>query len=283
MVLGDRMKYLVIGGVSYDTLIQLEQFQITASDQAFFSNETYSTIGGTGSGKAFCLDALGENVSWITAIGSDKNGEHIKDLLHERGITPHIIESNQSTAHTNIMYNHGNRVSIFTSLASVDHFDPKRYEEEIIEADVVFLNINGFCKEFIPLIQQHRKLCVVDLHDYDEKNEYHKPFLECADILFTSGVNLQNIDEYLHRTIKDKMITIVTMGKQGYYALDHQGNQYHGSAISSIEFVDSNGAGDSFAAGFMIEYMQSKNVAKALRFANQCGAISCSSKELFPK
>ncbi len=41
----------------------------------------------------------------------------------------------------------------------------------------------------------------------------------------------------------------------------------------TIHAVDTTGAGDSFAAGFISEILRGKTKAEALHFANACGAI----------
>ena len=42
----------------------------------------------------------------------------------------------------------------------------------------------------------------------------------------------------------------------------------------SVQPVDTTGAGDSFNAGFLHEWLRKRPLAEALRFAAACGAIS---------
>lgn len=42
-----------------------------------------------------------------------------------------------------------------------------------------------------------------------------------------------------------------------------------------------NGAGDSYAAGFVLGYLKTSTVKEAMRFASICGAFACSSELIY--
>lgn len=64
---------------------------------------------------------------------------------------------------------------------------------------------------------------------------------------------------------------IVKCGKQGCYICSESGREWI-PAVSGTECVDTTGAGDSFAAGFLFALSEGKNLRECTLFANQCGA-----------
>ena len=60
----------------------------------------------------------------------------------------------------------------------------------------------------------------------------------------------------------DKLI-VVTLGADGSLALSRGGrHEYHAAPVEGV--VDTTGAGDTFAAGFLSEYCESRNIAASL-------------------
>ena len=66
-------------------------------------------------------------------------------------------------------------------------------------------------------------------------------------------------------TLKNK--TIVTRGK---YGCDYQGKNY---STIDVPVKDISGAGDTFLSGLVIEYIRSKDINKAIQFAQECTTI----------
>jgi len=61
--------------------------------------------------------------------------------------------------------------------------------------------------------------------------------------------------------------TIVTRGK---YGCDYQGKNY---PTIDVPVKDVSGAGDTFLAGLVVEYARSKDIDKAIQFAQECTTI----------
>jgi sugar/nucleoside kinase (ribokinase family) len=274
------MKALVIGVSSYDTIIEIDQFPKLKSDVSIWAKNTYYSIGGTGAGKALSLNALGVETSLITELGRDQYRDKVMAIYNQTKIHTHILDADVSTTHTNIMYDGGKRLSIFTSM-SRDVEIKADYENIIKENDIIFLSINDYCRDFIPMIKKHHKVCVVDIHDYDIGNPYHYDFIEAADILIASAVNIDDYTQFLKDHIKDKEMVILTMAERGSMAIDKHGQIYHQDAFTGLPVVDTNGAGDAFSVGFIYAYQRDHSIKEALRFASVCGAMACSSKDLF--
>ena len=57
---------------------------------------------------------------------------------------------------------------------------------------------------------------------------------------------------------------IVTLGKNG---ATYKTKQY---SVKEVDVKDMTGAGDSFLAGLVVEYIKTKNIEKSIKFANKC-------------
>jgi sugar/nucleoside kinase (ribokinase family) len=178
------------------------------------------------------------------------------------------------------MHGNGKRLSIFTSSPQHVEYNPI-VEELVASSDAVFLNINDYCRDYIPIIKKEKKTTIVDIHDYSLGNEYHQEFIDAADILFVSGVNIIEQEKFLNDYIKGKELVIVTNGDKGSVAIDHNRKIYYQKPYIVEDIVDTNGAGDSFSSGFVFKYLKTKSVEESLKFASICGALACLSQDLY--
>ena len=274
------MKALVIGVSSYDTLIYVNRFPELKDDMAIFANKTNYSVGGTGAGKALALATLGVETTLVTDLGDDEAKLKILDFLNIDNLNLKVLSADKSTTHTNIMYENDKRISIFTSIPEKVKYDVS-VEKDIIETDCVFLNINDYCRMYIPLIKKHAKLTIVDIHDYDESNPYHYEFIEAADILFASGVNIKNHEHFLKKMIVGKEAVIITNSSRGSIGIDVKGKIHHQKPYDLDYIIDTNGAGDSYSVGYIFEYFRSNSIGKAMEYGSICGALACQSSVLY--
>ena len=70
---------------------------------------------------------------------------------------------------------------------------------------------------------------------------------------------------YINRTIEEKLI--VTLGPLG---ARHNGTIY---SVPKVDIKDTSGAGDTFVAALVSEYIDSKDIGKAIEYANKCSTV----------
>ena len=131
----------------------------------------------------------------------------------------------------------------------------------------------------------------VNFSSYDAVviSDYNKGFLSEEDIAFISNSHdcvfmdtkkilgswcekllyiKININEYnktkhnLTPEIKKKLI--ITLGSEG---CEYNGVTY---SVPRVDIKDTSGAGDTFVSGLVVNYMQTKDIEKAIVFANEC-------------
>jgi sugar/nucleoside kinase (ribokinase family) len=275
-------KILVIGVSSYDTIIYIDTFPKIKDDMAIFPNKVHYTVGGTGAGKAMALSTLGANTVLATDLGNDLYKENVMNFLSEYKVEIIPLDADKTTTHTNIMHDLDKRISIFTQVGNKVSFNPG-LEHYIKDADLVYLNINHYALDYLPLIRRYKKPIFVDIHDYDEINPYHEAFIKVADYLMVSGVNIKDSKAFFSEHYKNHELIIITHGAKGSEVIDHRGNHYTQKAYPVKTFIDSNGAGDAYSSAFMIEYLVSKDIKESMKLASVTAKLACESEHLYPK
>ena len=280
-------RVLVLGGVSYNTMIYVDSFP-QPEPQTVFSKRLHDTVGSTGAGKALNLCRLGFDVTLHGVIGDDMYGDLIKGYFDGEDLHfIYEISPGGTERHTNLMDAEGRRISIIqVQRAPVpSQPDQGKIEPLIDESDYVALSITSPYSSLIPLIKRHGKEIWCDLHDYDGVNPYHEPFVQASDYLFLSSDLMPDYRAFMERMIRDgKKLVVCTHGKKGSTALAVDGKWVDMPAIEQPLPVDTNGAGDAFFAGFLYGYARGHDVEVSMRYATIAGGLCTLSHELvFPQ
>jgi acarbose 7IV-phosphotransferase len=260
---------LVLGGVSYDTMIYLNELPAPVS-ATLFAKGTHTTLGSTGAGKALALHRLGIPTTLHGYIGEDEAGSAIRDYFQREGL-PFVYESDPAGTerHINLMDANGGRISIYVNSATfappVNH---AMLTPLIAQSDIVAVNIINYCRELLPAIQQAGKPIWCDVHDYDGENPYHADFVTAADIFFMEQMIAEG-----------KQFVVCTFGKKGSLALNSDRTWIETPALS-YPLIDSNGAGDNFFAGVLYGVSKRYPLEVALRLGTVVGGLCVTSREL---
>ncbi|HYH97178.1 carbohydrate kinase family protein [Hyalangium sp.] len=116
------IRALVVGGVAFNTMIQVERFPEPRA-QTVFSRGYHEALGETGAGKALNLRKLGFDVTLHGPIGDDLYGRRIEERLQQEGI--HFLrdlDPRGTERHVNLMDAEGGRISIYMAYAT---FEPQ--------------------------------------------------------------------------------------------------------------------------------------------------------------
>jgi sugar/nucleoside kinase (ribokinase family) len=262
---------LVVGGVSWDTIIALDRFP-EPRPQTLFARGARETLGSTGAGKALNLRRLGFDVTLHAMVGDDEPGRRIEQRLSAAGV--HFIgerDPQGTERHLNLMAGDGGRISIYVAPASFDPaFDRARLESLIPRSDHFVLNILNYCRQLIPAARSAKKPIWCDVHDWDGRNDYHRDFVEAADYLFLSSDKLPDFRAFMERAVRGKQLVVCTHGSRGATALTAEGRWIETPIAPGFAARDTNGAGDAFFSGVLLGHARGEPWERAL----QLGAIA---------
>ena len=83
---------------------------------------------------------------------------------------------------------------------------------------------------------------------------------------------IEDLEKAAARLAEIVPLVIIELGQQGAMAL--RGAERFQSAATKVDFVDPVGAGDSFDAGFLAQYLQGADLQTCLAWGNLAGAFS---------
>ena len=180
--------------------------------------------------------SLGWDVVFWTPVGDDEAGDRAVAEVETTGVEVIRFTDPAGTAeHVNLMDRSGERISIFARSGSLDLDIPADQVTELF-----------------------------DIHDYDGIDPYHRQFYEAADWLFMSSVALASWKAFAYeRQRAGSDIVVATHGAEGATALVE--GRFHSAPAPEVDqIIDTNGAGDAFACGFVEGWLESNDVAVAL-------------------
>jgi acarbose 7IV-phosphotransferase len=275
-------KVFVIGGTTFDHIVYLPELP-GDKPQTIHNAPFRETTGSTGSGKVLNLTKLGVPNTLYSVLGNDVYGEKIMHHLQQNDIDFfYDIDPKGTERHINIMDAEGRRISMFiTQSSDTLDFSTEKIENAIQLADIIVLNIIGYCRQLIPLLANCNKPVWTDLHDYDGSNAYHADFIDASQYIHLSSDNLPDYFSIMERLIAaGKKLVICTHGKEGATLLTKDGVVIEQPAILSYPMVDANGAGDSFFSGFLYGWINGQTPVRCMQMGAVCAGLCISDHEL---
>lgn len=276
-------RVFVAGDITYNSLIYLDRLPDPVP-QTVFSKYYHETVGGTAAGKALNLGRLGLDTTLHGLIGNDSQGAAIRARF--AGEPVHLladIDPKGTQRHVNIMADDGARVSIYVAYATFEpQIDLPRLEVAFQQCDYAALNLSNYCRHLIPLARQHAVPVWVDIHNYDGQNDYHRDFIDGADVITMSSDAMPDYKPFMQQLIAaGKQMVICTHGRAGATALNAAGEWVHAPALTGYEQRDTNGAGDSFFAGLLYGHVQGYSLERCLQLGAVVAGLCVTSPDLF--
>lgn len=247
---------------------------------ALESYQRSQSSGGSAANTIHGLAKLGVKSGYIGVIGEDElGGFFVQDMINA-GVEPHLIHSPQETGRAIALVTPDSERTFATFLGaavelSAGHLDSEKYPTAGIFKNYSFFHIEGYLVQNHKLIEEAVKLAKagnllvsLDLASYNvvEANlDFLKSIVEkYVDIVFANEEEAKAFtglepEQAVREIGRHCEIAVVKTGSKG--SLVKQGGEI--SAISSIRAnpVDTTGAGDLYAAGFLYGLAAGKPIA----------------------
>ncbi|MFU8866672.1 carbohydrate kinase family protein [Natronococcus sp.] len=270
---------LTAGHVNWDVTLRIDRLPVADGEASIRSQQ--QSGGGSAANVAATLAGLEVDVGLIGSVGDDDNGLLARHELEETGVSIdglRIVEDAE-TAVKYLLVEDSGEVAVLGNDGVNEAVGPEDLEPDRIRAaDHVHLTSQrpDTAAEIASIASEAGVTVSFDpgrrLGDRD-----YGDALALADVIFVNDREAEAMleDEYSTSTFDDRLV-VVKHGADG--ALLHTPDGDHVHPGFEVETVDTAGAGDAFAAGFIATMVADGDggfdPGRALEYANACGALT---------
>ncbi|HEC41916.1 hypothetical protein LCGC14_1936180 [marine sediment metagenome] len=220
--------------------------------------------GGSAANTIHGLANLGVETGFVGKIGKDNLGKFFSKDLKENNIKPVLFYDLEETGRSIALISKDSERTMATYLgAAVD-----LYEEDItsdIFKGYTLFHIEGYLVQNRELIKKSMRIAKsngckvsIDMASYnivdDNRDFFKELIIEFVDIVFANELEAESLTgekpEKAISTISEMAdIAVVKLGKSG--SIVRKGSQEYTIGIEKVKNIDSTGAGDLYASGFL--------------------------------
>ncbi|MFK5972331.1 MAG: carbohydrate kinase family protein [Flavobacteriaceae bacterium] len=280
---------LVVGELNVDLILnKIQGFPEIGKE--IVSEELNITLGSSSAIFASNLSALGTKVAFLGKIGNDSFSKLVKTSLENKKVdTGFIISSDHYKTGLTVVMNYGMDRANVTFPGAMEYLTEKDISDTVLsQAKHLHLSSiffqTGLKKDVSKLFKRAKKLGLTTSMDpqWDPAEKWDLNILE---LLPYVDIFLPNAQEFKYITnstnlrsglekIKSFAKTIVIKNGENGAQLWHQESLLTKPAFLNKNVTDCIGAGDSFDAGFISEFLKGKNLERCLEVGNIMGAIN---------
>ena len=273
----------VIGAIGIDTNVYLYTDEVDFSVEANFS-QNLDYIGQAGGYSCRGFKKLGYNVAFVGYVGDDYSGRYIRESLEKDGIDTYFgIDPEGTKRSVNIMYGDGRRKNFYDGKGSMQlRPDLLAIGEYLAGTGLVHINLVNWTRYLLPLFKEDNTVVSVDIQDVVSADDpYRQDYIKAADVLFFSAVNFPDPAPLIERfmEIRSDRIVICGMGKRGCALGTEKGISYYRAVELEEPVIDTNGAGDSLAVGFLSSHFLQGHSLEESILRGQIAARYCCSRK----
>ena len=258
-------------------------------DREHLAQDLKVTLGSSSAIFAHNLASLGNRVSFSSAIGDDAFGEICLQRLGESGTDLSGVRrhAQQQTGLTVILAKGAQRyILTYPGTISVMRYEDLDleyvYRARHFHLSSYFLQraLRPKMTDLFRQVKEHGLTTSLDTND-DPDEEWSEdlfPLLKYVDVLLpneheackiSGAQNVESAVKFLSGVVP---LVVIKRGSLG--ALAQRGNDSFSAPPLGSTFVDAVGAGDSFDAGFIHQYIRGAKIEDCLKFGNIAGALS---------
>lgn len=264
----------------------------------------YKKIGGAPLNVALRLKSLGENVSFVSAVGNDEDGKLILDHLEKEKLSSKYIQIHPTftTGEVEVSLNS-------EGVASYKILAPRAWDEIVLEEPLKDLVKNSEAFVFGSLVSRNEcskntlfrllhmapyKVFDVNLRPPHYTLDLLKESLQAADFIKFNDEEIEKIyrEIFNSETSLEKMMVEIskkfdaktvctTLGDKG--AVLYHNKEFFKNQGYLVKVKDTVGAGDSFLATLLSGLLNNKGPQQALNYACAVGAFVASQEGANPK
>lgn len=265
-----------------------------------YNEQFHRTIGGAESNVAIALSRLGHQAGWISQLGEDEFGLYVRNYIRGEGVDTSAVKfTNQFP--TAVFFKESNpgqdpKVYYYRKGSAASEMKPEDLDEEYISR-AKYVHLTGIT----PALSSSSKETIYKVIELAKKNGQQIIFdpnvrlklwskEEAADVLADIAgkcdIALPGVEEgelvtgekepekianaFLEKGAK---VVVVKLGADGAYYATKEENAYV-SGFKVEQIIDTVGAGDGFAAGFISGLLRGWDYERAVKLGNRIGSFA---------
>jgi ribokinase len=278
------MDVIGFGALNWDRLLKVPR--IASGDEELIVQEETFAPGGSAANTIFALAKIGFRTGYVGAIGDDSAGR--KTLIEFDRIGVDTSRVGMSLDHPtgaaySLIDSEGER-ALYISPGANDTVSEDDLDLEFIHSSRI-LHMSSFCGEeqfrlqkgLLESMPPEQILSFAPGAIYAARGDELNPFIERANALILNRREIEKIAgvEYTEgaRKLIDKGcgLVAITLGKEGCFVASKDGDWV--VAAFPAEVVDTTGAGDAFAAGFLSGMLENRSPESCGMLGNVLAAM----------
>ena len=249
---------VVVGNAGLETQVYLLTSRLDLGREAHFSTNVDS-VGQAGGYASRGYAALGLRTSYFGTLGQDPAGQIVRERLLEEGVDlSGVFVDPQGTARSiNLVHPDGRRNCFYDGRGHMGlKADIKAFRKLARGARLAHFNLPNWSRALLPEARQLGLTVATDLQDVASLDDpYRQEFIEHSQILFCSSANLPDVANSARALAAGGRIVVVGMGAYGCALASKDGFWDFPALPGASPVVDSNGAGDALAVGFLTSHV----------------------------
>jgi sugar/nucleoside kinase (ribokinase family) len=250
---------VVVSGAGIDTNVYLPGRDIDWNIETNFT-ENLDYVGQAGGYSSRGFAQLGKKVALIDAVGKDYHGKLIREVMNRDGINTSamFVDPKGTRRSINFMYSDGRRKNFYDGKGSMEIKPPMAKCRRILkQTKLAHFNIINWSRYLLPVAKELGVTVSCDIQDVVTlPDAYRQDYVDSADVLFFSAVNQHDPAPVMRRFLagNSEQIVIAGMGARGCALGTNAGIQFFPPVEINRPVIDTNGAGDGLAVGFLSSY-----------------------------
>ena len=292
-----KLDAICVGAAIVDIPLQpvnRDMFEI----ESFPLQQISMTIGGDAINEATIMSRLGHKIGLMSMVGRDAVGNFIIEHCEKNGIDYsgiRVREGIDTSINVGLVTADGERTFVTNRNGSlwkmtIDDVDLSRLKEaRLLSLASIFNNPLLDCPALVKIFKEAKAQDMIicadmikarlgeTLDDIEEALGYVDYFFPNYDeaCIMTEETELEKIaDRFLDCGIQH---VVIKTGKKGCYIKSQDGSVLEVPAMKGIIAIDTIGAGDNFASGFITAILEGKSLKECAEFANVTASISVQS------
>jgi sugar/nucleoside kinase (ribokinase family) len=246
-------------------LVDNEKSTLIKSDTSNFKRNLVS--GGSAANTIHGLAMLGVDTGFIGSIGKDDTGDFFEKDMKKAGVITFLSRRNSATGTAVALISPGSERTFATHLGAAVELEANDLEDTFFR-DYNILYMEGYLiinKELVEtacrIARKNNMKIAIDLASYNvvdaKLSDFEEIIEKYVDIVFANEEEAKsftglNPNEALNRLSKICEIAVVKVGRDG--SLIKRGEEVIKIGTLPVQCIDTTGAGDLYASGFLYGY-----------------------------